>query len=108
MAIDSVLATIVAGGQAQMENTQRLIEIINNYFNLVNLCKSLDNSLGKIMRKDVCPLGSINSSNPCCQRGWRLHHHGGGVCCVFVLRVVVLSGCCHLSNVDKYHVINLR
>ena len=54
------------------------------------------------MWKAAHPLCGVDSSNPHCWRGWRLHHHGGGVCCVFVLCVAVSSGCCHLSYLDKY------
>jgi hypothetical protein len=32
------------------------------------------------MHKDAGPFGGVDSSNPHCQRGWRLHHHGDGVC----------------------------
>ena len=74
----------------------------------MNLFKSFDSGLGKNMRKDVCPSGGVDSSNPHHQRSWRLHHRGGGVCCVFVLCVAVLSGCRHSSYVDKYQKITLR
>ncbi len=37
------------------------------------------------MHKAARLLGSMESSNPCCWRGKRLHHHGGGVCWLFVL-----------------------
>ncbi len=51
----------------------------------MNWFKFFDSSLGQYMRKAACPLGGVESSNPCCWRGERLHHHGGDVCCVFVL-----------------------
>jgi len=46
----------------------------------MNLIKSFDISLGKIMHKAARPLGGLDSSNPhLCSGGW-LHHHGDGVC----------------------------
>jgi hypothetical protein len=51
----------------------------------MNLFKSFDSGLGQYMRKAAHPLGGMESSNPRCWRGKRLHHHGGDVCCVFVL-----------------------
>ncbi len=50
-------------------------------------------------RKATRPSGSVDSSNPHCWRGDRLHHHGGDVCCVFVLCVAISSGRCHLLYV---------
>jgi hypothetical protein len=63
MRMDTVSATIVAGGQAG--------------FHLLN---RFDSFLGKIMRKATHPSGGLGSSNPRRLRGWRLHHHGDGVC----------------------------
>ena len=60
------------------------------------------------MRKAAHPSGGVGSSNPRRLRGWRLHHHGDGVCQVFVSCVLVSSGCCHSSYVDKYKRISLR
>jgi hypothetical protein len=37
------------------------------------------------MRKAVHHMDGVDSSNPRCWRGKRLHHHGGGVCWLFVL-----------------------
>jgi hypothetical protein len=51
----------------------------------MNLFKSFDSGLGQYMRKAAHPSGGMESSNPRCWRGKRLHHHGGDVCCVFVL-----------------------
>jgi len=53
---------------------------INNYFNFMNLFKSFDSGIGKNMCNNTHSSGSVDSSNPCRRRGWRLHHHGGGVC----------------------------
>ena len=71
----------------------------------MNLFKSFDSGLGQYMRNASRLSGGVESSNPCHWRGKRLHHHGGDVCCVFVL---VSSGCCHSSYVDKYQNITLR
>ncbi len=51
----------------------------------MNLTKPFNSGLGKLMRKAARPLGGVDSLNPCCWRGERLHHHGGGVCWLFVL-----------------------
>jgi hypothetical protein len=51
MAMDAISATIVAGGQARLENTQRLIEINYNYFNLLSLPKPFDSGLETNMSK---------------------------------------------------------
>jgi hypothetical protein len=45
----------------------------------MNLLKPNNGGLKKSMRKAVHPWGGVDSSNPCHQRGWWLHHHGGGV-----------------------------
>jgi hypothetical protein len=37
------------------------------------------------MCKAACLSGGMDSLNPRCWRGERLHHHGGGVCWLFVL-----------------------
>jgi hypothetical protein len=60
------------------------------------------------MRKATCPLGSVDSSNPCCRRGKQLHHHGGDVCCVFVLCVGVSSGCLTCRTCKKDQNTTLR
>jgi hypothetical protein len=56
----------------------------NNYFNLMNLTKPFNSSLGKYMRK-AAGGGGVDSLNPHRLRGKRLHHHGGGVCWLFAL-----------------------
>jgi hypothetical protein len=76
MAMDAVSATIVAGGQARLEN---------NYFYLLILPKSFNSSLRTNMSKAARHSGGVDSSNPRRWRGERLHHHGGGVCWLFVL-----------------------
>jgi hypothetical protein len=58
---------------------------IDFYINVMNLCKFFDSGLGKHMRKAAGPSGGVDSSNPRCWRGKRLHHYGGGVCWLFVL-----------------------
>ncbi len=85
MAMDAVLATIVTGGQARLENTQRLINLINNYFNLLILPKPFDRGLGMNMSKAAHHSDGVDSLNPRRWRGERLHHRGGGVCWLFVL-----------------------
>jgi hypothetical protein len=65
-------------------------------FNLVNLFKTFDSSLGQYMRKAGRPSGGMESSNPRRWRGKRLHHHGSDVCCVFVLCDAVSTCCFHL------------
>jgi hypothetical protein len=37
------------------------------------------------MRKAAHQSDGVDSLNPRCWRGERLHHHGGGVCWLFVL-----------------------
>ncbi len=51
----------------------------------MNFTKPFNSGLWKWMRKAARPLGGVDSLNPCCWRGERLHHHGGGVCWSFVL-----------------------
>ncbi len=85
MAMDAVLATIVASGWTILENTQRSINFINNYFNLLILPKPFDRGLGRNMSKAARHSDGVDSSNPCRWRGKQLHHHGGGVCWLFVL-----------------------
>jgi hypothetical protein len=80
MAMDAVSATIVAGGQAQLENMQRSIELINNYFNLMNLCNPFNRGLTTNMSKAACHLNGVDSANPSRWRSAWLHHYGGGVC----------------------------
>ncbi len=80
--MDAVSATIVASGRARLENTQRLIEKNNNYFNLLILPKPFDSGLGTNMRKAVCHSDVVDSLKPC---RWR----GGG----FITMVVVFVGC---------------
>ncbi len=102
MAMDAVLATIVASGWAQLK-THRV-----QYINKMILLKSFDSSLQNKICKAAHPSGSVESWNPCYLRGKWLHHHGGDVCCVFVLCVLVSSGHCHLKYVRNYQNITLR
>jgi hypothetical protein len=83
--MDAISATIVAGGRARLENTQRLIEINNNYFNSLILPKPFNSGIGTNMSKAACHSDGVDSLNPCHWRGERLNHHGGGVCWLFVL-----------------------
>jgi hypothetical protein len=83
--MDAVLATIVAGGQARLENTQRSINLIINYFNLLILPKPFDRGLGTNMSKAARHSDGVDSLNPRCWRGKQLHHHDGGVCWLFML-----------------------
>ncbi len=73
----------------------------------MNLTKPFVGGLGQYMRKAARHSGGVDSSNPCCWRGKRLHRHGNDVCCVFMLCDAVSSGCCH-SYVKKCQNITLR
>jgi hypothetical protein len=88
--MDAILATIVAGGQAQI---QLIIEVnkkyIHFYINLVILPKPFDSGFGQYAHNPAHHLGSMDSSNPHHWRGTWLHHHGGDVLCVFFLCVAV-------------------
>ncbi len=55
----------------------------------MNLTKSFVGDLRQYKHKAVCPLGGVDSLNPCRWRGKRLHHYGGDVCCVFVLCITI-------------------
>jgi hypothetical protein len=83
--MDAVLATIVTGGQARLENTQRLINLINNYFSLLILPKPFNRDLRTNMSKAARHSDCVDSSNSRRWRGEQLHHHGGGVCWLLVL-----------------------
>jgi hypothetical protein len=63
---------------------QRLINLINNYFNLLILPKPFNRGLGMNMSKAARHSDGVDSSNPRRWMGKRLHHHGGGVCWLFV------------------------
>jgi len=108
--MDAELAIIVASGIAQFRFS---IEVdkkyIDFYFNLMNMLKSFDISLGQYMWKAAHPLGGVDLLNSRRPRGWRLHYHGDGDRCVFVLCVAVSSGHHHQHtlHVDKYHKITL-
>ncbi len=52
---------------------------------LLNWTKPFDSGLKKWMRKVARHSDGVDSLNPCCWRGKRLHHHDGGVCWLFVL-----------------------
>ncbi len=71
------------------------------YINLVNPLKFFNSGLGQYQS-----LGQ--SSNPRCQKGWRLFNHGSGVCCVFTMCVAASSGGCHLLYLKRYKKITLR
>jgi hypothetical protein len=64
----------------EFDLTQGQYKHINFYIDFLNLIKPFNSSLGKYMFKTARPSGSVDSSNPCCCRGKRLHHHGDGVC----------------------------
>ncbi len=59
--MDAVSATIVAGRWAQFKNTQRLDELNNFSFNLMNLLKSFVCGLGQYMRKAARHSGGVDS-----------------------------------------------
>ncbi len=66
---------------------------IGFYINLLNLTKSFNSGLKKWMHKAARHSDGVDSSNPRCWRGKRLHHHGGGVCWLFVL--LWMDSWCH-------------
>jgi hypothetical protein len=70
----------------------------------MNLFQSFNSGLGQYMCKAAHPLGGMESSNPRCWRGKRLHHHGGDVRCVFVLLWIDLE----LNVCKKQYKITLR
>jgi hypothetical protein len=77
--MDAVSATIVAGRQARLKNTQRSINLINNYFNLLILPKPFNRGLRTNISKAAHHSDGVDSSNPHRWRGERFHHHGGDV-----------------------------
>jgi hypothetical protein len=83
--MDAVLATIVAGGRAQIRLNIRSIKYIGFYISLLILPKPFDSDLGKYMRQAARHLDGMDSLNLSRWRGKWLHHHGGGVCWLFVL-----------------------
>ncbi len=83
--MDTVSATIVAGGRPTSIKHRGQYNYIDFYINLLNLTEPFDSGLKKWMFKAARNLGGVVSSNPHRWRGKQLHHHGGGVCWLFVL-----------------------
>ncbi len=63
------------------------------------LPKPLDSGLGTNMSKAAHHSDIVDSLNPRCWRGKRLHHHGGGICWLFVL--LWMDSWCHELIVCK-------
>ncbi len=83
----------------QTSQHQLNIEVDRNKLITTSWTKPFNSGLGKWMRKAACPLGGVDSLNPCRWRGEQLHHHGGGVCWLFVL--LWMDSWCHELIVCK-------
>jgi hypothetical protein len=76
MTMDTVLATIIAGGQARIRlNTEVSRNKLISTLNMESFI-FFDGGIGTNMRKAAHPSDGMGSSNPCRWRGERLHHHG--------------------------------
>jgi hypothetical protein len=98
MTMDTVSATIVASGWAQIWLQYKYF---NFYITILNLTKPFKGGLWQYMRKAACPSGGVDSLNPSRWRGKGLHHHGDGVCkviCAFCAAFLTLRGWFYLTE----------
>ncbi len=103
MTMDAILATIVAGRQAQIWLNLNVDKNINFDINLLILTKPFNSSLGKYMHKAARPSGTWNH---------QIHAAGEASGSINMVVMFVVCLCCvmrsHLLYVKKYQSITLR